>query len=159
MTLPPIIKLTVDCPEGGDLSGLIFQMRVTSGTKNPFYIYFLKTADGTTQLTAEDFRGQFADHYEMGLMDYNGSVETAVDTVRISLFDPQSMLEQRATLSRWPLSKHERKNWQSRREFIDYYLSYRNREFEFATLSTRMPKDGVIRLTVNRTCEKANDAT
>jgi hypothetical protein len=151
MTLPPVIQLRVSSPEGGDLSGLIFQMRVTSGTKNPYYIYFPKTAaDGSAQITAEDFRGQFTDHYEMGLMDYNGSVETAVDTVGIELFDAQRMAAQQETLSHWPLLKHERKVWRSRREFIDYFLSCRNREFYFFEQSAPIPEGGTIQLTVGR---------
>jgi hypothetical protein len=159
MTLPPIIKLIIDCPEGGDLSGLIFQMQVSSGTKNPFYIRFLKTAtDGASQITADDFRGQFNDHYEMGLMDFNGSIETAGEMVRLALFDPQNMSEQQAVLSRWPLFKHEQKVWQSRREFIDYHLSCCNRDFCFLEKSVCIPEDGIIRLTVTRKIGVINNA-
>jgi len=151
MTLPPIIHLKVDCPKGGDLSGLIFQLRVTSGTKNPYYIYFPKTGvDGTTQITSEDFRGQFTDHYEMGFMDYNGTVETAGDVFGVELYDPRQMEKQKETLSHWPLLKHERKLWKSRQEFIEYFLSCRNREFYFFEQSARIPTDGVIHLTVGR---------
>jgi hypothetical protein len=159
MTLPSIIALKVDCREGGDLSGLIFQMRVTAGTKNLFYICFPKTSvDGTTSMTAEDFRGQFADHYEMGLMDYNGTVETAGDLVGIMLFDPRPMIKHREELLHWPLLKHERTVWGSRRERMDYFLSCRNREFYFFEESVRIPEDGVIRLTVGRRVGAAHDA-
>jgi hypothetical protein len=151
MKLPPTITLNVDCPEGGDLSGLIFKIRVTAGSKNPFYIYFPKTlVNGSTCVTEEDFRGQFNDHYEMGLMDYNGSIETAGDTVGIELFDPRPMLERRQELSRWPLLKHERKVWRSRGEFMDYFLSCSNQEFYFFEQSAHIPQNGVIHLTVGR---------
>ena len=57
MTLPPILVLQAHCPQYEDLSGLIFGMRVVSGTKNFYHIYFPKTsADGKAQLTAEAFR-------------------------------------------------------------------------------------------------------
>ena len=151
MTLPPVIEIKVDCPEGCDLLGLIFQMRVTAGTKNLYYIYFPKTsADGTARLTAEDFRGQFTDHWEMGLMDYNGTVETAGDLVGIELFDPRQMEKESGQLSHWPLLKHERTVWKSRQEMIDYFLSCRNGEFYFFEQSARIPSEGAIRLTVGR---------
>lgn len=151
MTLPPIIELRVSSPVGGDLSGLIFQLRVTSGTKNSYDIHFPKTAaDGTAQITAEDFRGQFTDHHEMGLMDYNGSIESAADTVCIELFDVQRMLAQQESLSLWPLLPHERQIWRSRREFMEYFLSSRNREFCFSEQLAQIPEDGIISLTVER---------
>jgi hypothetical protein len=126
-------------------------MRVTAGSKNLFHIYFPKTsAEGTTSITAEDFRGQFADHYEMGLMDYNGSVETARDLVGIELFDPGPMKKRQAELSCWPLFKHERTIWRFRQERIDYFVSCRNSEFCFFERSTRIPEDGMIHLTVSR---------
>lgn len=85
MTLPPIIELRVSNPAGGDLSGLIFQMRVTSGAKNPYHIYFPKTAaDGSARITAATFRGQFQDHFELGLMDYDGVASASVRTVNFS---------------------------------------------------------------------------
>lgn len=151
MKLPLVIELEVHCPQGADLSGLIFQMRVTAGTKNPFYIYFPKTsADGRTRLSADGFRGQFADHYEMGLMDYKGSIETAPQAVYVELFDPRQMAKEREMLLHWPLLKHERTVWQSREEVIDYHLSCRNPEFFFFAESVRVPEDGRITLTVGR---------
>lgn len=151
MKLPPVLTLKVDCPQGGDLSGLIFEMRVTSGTKNLYHIYFPKTsADGMACLTAEDFRGQFNDHGDMFIMDYNGTVETAGDSVGIKLFDPQLLLKQRDNILRWPLSKHERTVWESRQEKVDYFVSCHNPEFYFFEESVRIPLDGVILLTVGR---------
>ena len=151
MTLPPVIEIKVDCPQGGDLSGLIFQMRVTAGTKNLYYIHFPKTsADGTASLTAEDFRGQFTDHWEQALMDYNGTVETAGDLVGIELFDPRPMAKGREQALQWPLFKHERTIWKSRQEKIDYFLSCQNQEFYFFEQSAHIPSEGAIRLIVGR---------
>jgi hypothetical protein len=151
MTLPSVITLNVSSPDGGDLSGLIFQLRVTSGTKNLYYIYFKKTsADGTTCLTSEDFRGQFNDHVDMFIMDYNGSIESASNLVGVNLFDPTAMSNNRQELSRWPLSKHERAVWDSKKAKIDYFLSSRNKDYYFFEESVRIPPDGLIHLTVGR---------
>jgi hypothetical protein len=47
----------------GDLSDIIFELGVMSGTKNRYWIVFPKTnAKGITSLTREQFRGQFEDH-------------------------------------------------------------------------------------------------
>jgi hypothetical protein len=42
MTLPSEIRLQASCLGKADLSELIFQVKVHSGTKNPFHIYFPK---------------------------------------------------------------------------------------------------------------------
>lgn len=105
MKLPPVFLLEVDCRQRGDLSGLIFNMTVTSGTKNPYHIYFPKTSsDGKAQLTAEEFRGQFNDHPDTFPMDYNGNVETASDVVVFDLYDRQLMEKGWKDLIHWPLS-------------------------------------------------------
>jgi hypothetical protein len=151
MTLPSVIQIKVDCPEGGDLSGLIFQMRVTAGTKNQYYISFPKTtAAGETSISAEDFCGQFADHHEMGLMDYNGTVEMAGNLVGIDLFDSRPMMKLRKQLSHGPLPRHQQTMWRSRQERMDYFLSSRNSEFYFFKGSVFIPEDGLIHLTVGR---------
>jgi hypothetical protein len=151
MILPLIFNLKVDCPQGGNLSGLLFMMRVTSGSKNPYHIYFPKTSDdGRSQLTAESFRGQFKDHGETFIMDFNGSVESASDVVVFELYDSRLMKEDKGKVSRWPLSKYEKTVWHSRKEFMDYFISCSNPEFEFEKQSIRIPVDGAISLTVNR---------
>jgi hypothetical protein len=151
MTLPPTITLKTICPQGGDLSDIIFKVRVTSGTKNQYYIYFPKTTlNGIAGLSAEDFRGQFNDHNATFIMDYNGSVETASDLVGINLFDSKSISKNRESLSHWPLSDYEKTVWKSRQEKIEYFLSCRNEDFFFCEESVRIPQDGVIRLTVGR---------
>ena len=71
-----------------DVSGIIFELRVVSGTKNPYYVIFPKTdARGIARLSSEQFRGQFEDHWENGLMDYNGTVATAIPTVTVQLLE------------------------------------------------------------------------
>ena len=75
MILPSEIRVKASCNGSHDLSGIIFQLRVRSGSKNPYHIYFPKTdSTGVAIISSEDFRGQFTDHYEMGLMDYNLSL-------------------------------------------------------------------------------------
>jgi len=142
------------------LAGLIFTMCVTAGSKNPYFIMFPKTsADGTTHITEQDFRGQFKDHGDTFIMDYNGSVETASDVVTFKLYDQRLMEKGREQIARWPLSKYERTVWKSRKEFIEYLLSGRNREFDFEEQYVRLPTSGVIHLTVTRKIgEKKNEA-
>jgi hypothetical protein len=127
MKLPDIITIRAKGKLGIDLSGIIFELCVTSGTKNRYYIIFPKTnAQGVAQLTSEEFHGQFEDHWEEGLMDYNGTVETAVPTVTVQLLE-KSRIEQHLHLLRaWPLLKNERKCWKSREEKLQYWLSCRN---------------------------------
>lgn len=150
MNVPSVFSLRVECPQGGDLGGLIFLMGVTAGTKNGYHIMFPKTAaDGTAQITAQDFRAQFKDHGDMFIMDYNGSVETASDIVTFELYDQGLMERGQSQISRWPLSKHERTLWKSRKQFIEYLLSARNREFDCDRQLMRIPQDGVIHLTVS----------
>jgi hypothetical protein len=89
MTLPPQIELRARCAEVPDLSDVIFEMQITSGSKNPYRIIFPKTTrDGHSLLCAADIAGQFTDHLEMALMDYNGSLEDAIEVVTLRLFDP-----------------------------------------------------------------------
>jgi hypothetical protein len=151
MTLPPTLTLKVDCPQGGDLSGLLFIMTVTSGPKNPYHIHFPHTsADGTSQLSSQDFRGQFKDHGDTFIMDYSGSVEIASDVVSLDLYDTRLMIKGQAQILRWPLSKYEQTVWRSRKEFVDYFLTCRNLGFDFVKQSVTIPPDGVIHLTVSR---------
>ena len=120
MNVPRTITLTIGCEQGGDLSGLIVYMIVTSGTKNPYYIYFPKTSlDGKTQLTAEQCRDQFNDHGDTFMMDYNGTVEGAPNAVSLELYDSRLLATDPEESLRWPLSQYEQKVWKSRQEFVD----------------------------------------
>lgn len=126
-------------------------MQVTAGTKNPFRIHFPKTlADGTTSMTAQDFRGQFNDHFDQGIMDYDGSIENANDIMRVNLFDLRPIMRLQKELSCWPLFTHERTVWKSRKERVDYLLSCRNQEFYFFEQTAVIPEDATLRLTVGK---------
>jgi hypothetical protein len=152
MTLPPQIELRARCAEADDLSGIIFEMQITAGSKNPYTITFSKTdSAGHTKLTPEEISGQFTDHWDMALMDYNGSIEEANDIVTIRLFDPAPPLrEGYQQLLSWPLFSHESTRWQSRREWLDYMASCRNDQFTFGGIATRLPETTLLYLSLRR---------
>lgn len=157
MKLPPHIELRARCSEVSDLSNIIFEMQITAGSKNPYRIIFPKTArDGHTRLSAADIRGQFADHWEMALMDYNGSLGDAVDVVTLRLFDPASVREHYDQLLAWPLFTHEKTRWQSRRQLLDHLLSCRNDQFTFGGISVRLEGTEPIYLPVDRAVVDTN---
>src|SRR5574340_929229 len=96
MNLPEQLVLRVEAAGNNDLSGIIVQMKVRAGRKNPYFIYFPKTdLDGVARLSREDFVGQFKDHWEIGLMDYNGTPESADPAVEVSLFNPSWLIKNR----------------------------------------------------------------
>jgi hypothetical protein len=151
MTLPPQIELRARCADADDLSGLIFRMQITAGYKNPYGIFFPKTdSAGRTRLTAEDIKGQFTDHWEEALMDYNGSVEDANELVTIRLWDPAPLREGYDELLAWPLFTHQRTRWQSRHDYLDYMASCRNDEFAFDGISVRLPETTLLYVSLGR---------
>jgi hypothetical protein len=151
MTLPLQIEVRARCAEADDLSGLIFRMRITAGYKNPYGIFFSKTdLNGHTRLTTEEIEGQFTDHWEEGLMDYNGSIAEANDVVTIRLWDPVTLREGYDELLAWPLFTHERTRWQSRRDYLDYMASCRNDEFTFDGISVRLPDTRLLYVSLRR---------
>jgi hypothetical protein len=130
MQLPGSIELHVICNQDEGLEDLIVGMEVAAGRKNPFRLFFPKTDSfGKAQLAAEDFRGQFMDHFETGLMDYDGSIESAREEVGLQLFNPEMMRASMDIVRAWPLLKYERTKWKSRQQVIDYFLSSRNNLF------------------------------
>lgn len=145
MILPAEIRLQASCHGSTDLSGLIFELTLHSGTKNKFHIYFPKTdSSGLAVLTSDDFKGQFADHFEMGLMDYNGTIETADQRVTLTLFDRVKMAKNKANIAVWPLLRHERAQWRSRDDKLEYFLSARNDEFVVSPEKLVLPTDELI---------------
>jgi hypothetical protein len=151
MTLPPQIELRARCAEASDLADIIFEMQITAGSKNPYRILFPRTTpDGRTAMTASEIAGQFRDHWEMALMDYNGTLDDAVEVVTLRLFDPASVREHYDELLAWPLFTHESSRWKSRREFLDDLLSCRNDQFTFAGLSVRLPETPLVYLPLRR---------
>jgi len=151
MTLLPQIELRARCAQASDLSGLIFRMQITAGYKNPYGIFFPKTdSAGHTRLTAEEINGQFTDHWEEALMDYNGLIEDANELVTIRLWDPTPLREGYGELLAWPLFTHQRTRWQSRRDYLDYMASCRNDEFTFDGISVRLPETSLLYLSLGR---------
>ena len=151
MTLPPQIELRARCAAADNLSGLILMMQLTAGYKNPYCIFFPKTdTHGHTRLTAEDIRGQFSDHREEALMDYDGSIEEANDLVTIHLWDPRSFREHYNELLSWPVFSHQQKRWRTRREYQDYMASCHNDEFTFGGISLRLPETTLLYVSLRR---------
>ena len=151
MTLPPQIELRAKCTEVSDLSDIIFEMQITAGSKNPYRILFPKTtADGRSALSGSEVAGQFQDHWEMALMDYDGTLDQAAELVTLRLFDPALVRERYNELLGWPLFTSERRRWKSRREFLDDLLSCRNEQFTFSGISVRLPESALIYLPLHR---------
>jgi len=151
MTLPPQIELRAKCADVDDLSGLIFRMQITAGYKNPYGIFFPKTdSAGHTGLSAEDIEGQFTDHWEEAVMDYNGSIQDAKEFVTIGLWDPAPLRESYEDLLTWPLFTHARTRWQSRRDQLDYMASCRNDEFIFDGNSVLLPETTLLYVSLRR---------
>ena len=155
MELPDKILLQATSKEQADLSGLIFVIQVQAGTKNSYSILFPKTdVNGLAVLDAEDFRHQFNDHHEFALMDYDGSIESACQTVEINLLNVQRMAKSGALA--WPLTQHGRKIWKSKKGKADYFLSSSNEKFFFFPLSVRIESGRTIEVTVGKKRETAD---
>ena len=138
LVLADTIQLTVCSQMPGDLAGLIFAMDVFAGHKNPYVIYFPKTSSaGIATLSAADIRGQFRDCQESGMMDYDGTIESADQHVRLHLLDLAALRKNIAALRALPLLPHERTRWRSRDEQIEYALCCRNAEFEYVAPRSR----------------------
>ena len=86
MDIPLRLELALASDEVMPPAGLIVGMRVSAGTKNPYHIFFPKTDDsGRTALDKSAVIGQFKDHWEEGLMDFNGTLESAPQTALLPL--------------------------------------------------------------------------
>ena len=130
MEVPTLITIQIRLDQEVELSDLIVQLRVSTGHKNPYYIYFPRTdANGYAELTRADFIGQFTDHYEIGLMDYAGAPRDANPVVVISLFDNTWHKQNRHLAMAGPLLKHEKTKWRSKQEQYDYMVCSRNKHF------------------------------
>jgi len=121
MKLPKQISIIVKNNLQQGIENIIVCLKVKSGRKNPYYIYFPKTnKKGTAILTEEDFIGQFKDHWEMGLMDYNGDIASANPNVELSLFDLTWLIENKQLALAWSLFKHGKIKWKTREEQYEY---------------------------------------
>ena len=85
----------------------------------------------------------------MGLMDYNGTPETADPVVEVSLFDPSWLIENRKLALAWPLLEHEKERWVSREEQYNYMVNNRNSQFSCATTSVNLHETQEIVLRTN----------
>ena len=149
MKLPEDIVLKIEANGNNDLSGVIVQMKVKAGRKNPYFICFPKTdRDGLARLSKRDFVGQFKDHWEMGLMDYNGTPEDADPEVEVSLFDPSWLIENKKLALAWPLLEHEKQRWASREQQYNYMVNNKNSRFSCDPISVNLEKKQKIVLRV-----------
>ena len=126
-------------------------MQITAGYKNPYSIFFPRTDErGHSRLTAKEIEMQFTDHWDMALMDYNGSLEDANELVTIHLWDPCSLREDSEQVFAWSLFSYEKTRWKSRREWFDYMASCRNDEFTFGGISVRLPETTRLYISLHR---------
>src|SRR6266487_2709865 len=111
------MTVQVRLPTGEPVGDLIVQMKVIAGDKNPYYIEFPKTdASGMASLRREEFVGQFRDHWDQGLMDFNGTPESAQPEVEVGLYDPTPIIRDPQVSLVWPLFAYESTRWSSRRQ-------------------------------------------
>ena len=151
MDIPLRLELTLVSNEAMPPAGLIVGMRVSAGTKNPYHILFPKTdAAGRTALDKSEVVGQFKDHWEEGLMDFNGSIESAAQAVTFFLFDVRDFKANLKTALAWPLLAHEKTTWASRTEKAEYLLSCRNAKYRLPETTLEIPQDGLLQLQVSR---------
>ena len=149
MRFPEKTTLQIVSDSPGDLDGLIILIKVRSGTKNPFYIEFPKTDwQGAAELTQEDFVGQFMDHFEKALMDYNGTIESAEPIVEVFLFDPSWSINNKQLALAYPLFKHEATKWKTRKEEYNNRITCRNLEYSASPLEIDLESTNLIEFKV-----------
>ena len=155
MIIPDLIEINIQCKHYSELQDIIIQMVIFSGTKNHYTICFPKTDSfGNSKLYKSDIIGQFEDHYESGIMDYNGTIESASSVVAISLFDDTFFKNNKPLVLAWPLLHNEKRTWQSRKDYYDYLVMNRNSYFNGQVLnvdlhSPNTESNFVINFTVN----------
>ena len=151
MKVPEKIYIQLSCDKKVDLSGIILDIKITAGRKNPYYVTTPKTDKaGKSILTNEDLKGQFEDFWERALMDYDGNLEVAEPIVEVSLWDPTWYRENKGSHFAWDLLKGEKKKWKSREEEYNYKISCRNDEFEADPIRVNLHETNTISLKVKR---------
>jgi hypothetical protein len=151
MNVPECTTVHVISPGESDMSGIIVELIVSTGHKNSYRIYFLKTdTSGVATLARGDFVGQFTDQWEAGLMDHSGTPEDAQSIVRVGLYDPSWSLENRDEAMAWPLLTHQRTKWSSREEQYRYRTSSRNCEFLVSPMMVDLESTADIVLPLKR---------
>ena len=145
------IELTLSTGEISGPSDLIIGMRISAGTKNPYRVYFPKTDEhGHTALERSAVVGQFNDHWEEGLMDFNGTLESASQVVTFFLFNVSKLQESLSIALAWPLLTHEKTVWSSRQEQVNYFLACDNTRYSLPEAEVVLPSDGRLSLRVYR---------
>ena len=141
MNTPEKIVARLRSDSGVDPSGVVLQLTIRSGHRNPYEILLPKTDhSGVSELTSVELVGQFKDHWESGLMDHNGTVDSASPVVDVKLFDKRQFVASRKQLLAWPLLKHERSRWHSREDWFEYYSTCRNEEFAGPEIHVNLEK-------------------
>ncbi|WP_156844544.1 hypothetical protein [Leptospira wolffii] len=134
-----------------NLEEIIIQFEVFSGSKNSYSILFPKTKrNGEAILDKIDFVEQFNSHFEIGLMDYNGTIETANPIVEVSLFNPKRIKNQKDQIMALPLTSYERKYWKNAKERYDYLISCRNNKFKADLIKVNIEETKLINFGIGR---------
>jgi len=153
MELPDSISVQVVDNSGNEIEGMIVELKVVSGRKNPYTILSPKTdKNGTAQITKTDFIGQFEDHWEMGLMDYNGNIETANNDIEVYLYNPKWAVENKDSCLAWPLLKNEIPLWKSREEKYEYLISCENKKYKAKSQIVNINESSDIVVKVAKKC-------
>ncbi|AOU96988.1 hypothetical protein BI364_02265 [Acidihalobacter yilgarnensis] len=151
MDLPDTITIQINDQTGQPVPDIIVQLTVKSGNRNAYQILSPKTgSDGHAQITKPDFIGQFEDHWEMGLMDYNGTVESASPDVQVSLFDPSWHIANPEACLAWPLFKNEQGHWASRQAQYEHLVSCANPHYLATPKPVNLETNNKISLTVSK---------
>lgn len=131
MELPDKISFNVVDKTKQPIEDIIVEIKVYSGTKNPYIILSPKTdLSGKTEITKDNFIGQYEDHWEMGLMDYNGTIQEAKPKADVYLFNPEWSINNKDSCLAWPLLKNEQPLWNSREEQYNYLISCSNPKYK-----------------------------
>ena len=139
MKLTGPVQLRVVCESTPDLSGILVELHIQSGTKNSYCICFPKTdVRGRAALSRSEIIEQFEDTWESGLMDYNGDLDTANPIVTVHLVDLDNVRANLQLVLAWPLLKNERRRWASREALIHDTLASRNDLFTAQTMSLNL---------------------
>ena len=156
MDLPDIITIQVSDPSGQPVPGIIVQLTVKSGNRNTYQILSPMTGrDGLAQITKPEFTGQFEDHWEMGLMDYNGTVESASPEVQVGLFDPTWHMANPEACLAWPLFKNEQARWASRQKQYEALVSCANLQYRAEPTPVNLETQNKISFAVSKPRGKA----
>ena len=151
MIVPETIYIELFSDTNVNLSNIILQLKITTGRKNPRYITTPKTnTNGKSELSNEDLRGQFEDHWESGQMDYSGTLKDASPIVEVSLYDLARLREEKELFLDWTLLKNEKIKWKSKKEQYNYMISSTNDKFEANPLNIDIHETDTIRIKVKR---------